>query len=104
VSVETFLSDLLAFVNSKVSFQVQNFTSDWRDGKLLVSFVECLFGVKLGLLASNSAVQNVEIAMEFSQQKFHIPKILSADDLCSDEIDERSVMTYLSYFHDLVKN
>ena len=81
--------------------QVQNLTSDWNSGQRLSALVDTM---KPGTipdfrsLSPGDALANTERAMEVAESEFDIPKILKPQHMCVQMADERSVMTYLSYF------
>jgi hypothetical protein len=97
-------AELLAYVNTKLNFEVRNFTSDWRDGRALVALVESVFSVSLGLAKNHSALHKAETAMEYAKQHALIPIVLAPEDLVSEHVDELSVMTYVSYFQQLERS
>ena len=94
---------LLKWLNGKLQGgrNVKNFTTDWNDGTLLCELVNAL---EPGLISPNLYLQgswphrNVTVAMETAEKAWGIPDIISADDMTSSEVDELSVMTYVSLF------
>ena len=82
-------------------YGVQNFTTDWNDGRALCGLVDCL---KPGLCPNHlsmdpkEALENCRLGMELAQKHFGIPVILKPEDLRNPDVDKLSVMTYLSYF------
>ena len=82
-------------------YGVQNFTTDWNDGRALCGLVDCL---KPGLCPNHlsmdpkQALENCRLGMELAQKHFGIPVILKPEDLRNPDVDKLSVMTYLSYF------
>ena len=80
---------------------VQNFTTDWNDGRALCGLVDHL---KPGLCPNHlsmdwkQALENCHLGMELAQKHFRIPAILDPEDLRNPDVDDLSVMTYLSYF------
>ncbi|XP_059151967.1 filamin-C-like [Physella acuta] len=80
---------------------VQNLTTDWNSGLALHSLLEfCKAGLAPGWreLDQNNKLENCSAAMRLAQQNFNIPVILRAEDLASPDLDEKSTLTYLSYF------
>ena len=80
---------------------VSNFTSDWKNGQLLSALVDMK---KPGTIPNfrtlrpEVALANTKRAMDIAEAEFGIPKILDAEHICGDNLDERSLMAYLSYF------
>jgi filamin len=93
--------DLLQWVNSVVpEFQVRNFKSDWKDGKVLYALVNA---VKPGVLdpavsVDLSPVDRATKAIDAANVNLSIPQLIEANDMVSDNSDDLSVMTYVSYF------
>lgn len=91
---------LLTWLNCKLEGRnVSNFTTDWNDGIVLCELVNAL---EPGLLSPKIYLQgswphrSVAIAMETAEKAWGIPEIVSPDDMISSEVDELSVMTYVS--------
>lgn len=78
---------LLGFVNQKMTIKVNNFTSDWRDGRAIVALVESVFDVTLDVKEEDTPLHKTETAMSFAEGHA-IPKVLAPDDLISDLCDE----------------
>lgn len=80
---------------------ITNFTSDWNNGIALSALLEYC---KPGLfphwksLNHNDRIKNCNTAMHIAKEEFNIPMILTPEDLSSQNLDELSGMTYLSYF------
>ena len=49
-------------------------------------------------LDRSRGLENCRLGMELAEQHLDIPKILSPEDLHSEDVDDVSVMTYVSYF------
>jgi hypothetical protein len=45
---------------------------------------------------------NTELALDVAYEKFGIPKIVDAEDLCSEQRDDKILITYLSLMKDMV--
>ena len=93
---------MLAWINTQIPEQkIHNFTSDWNDGIALCALVN---RVKPGLipnfatLSSSSKLENCTLGMKAAESNLDIPFLMDPEDLCHPEIDELSVMTYVSYF------
>ncbi|XP_023244648.1 filamin-A-like [Centruroides sculpturatus] len=80
---------------------VTNFTSDWNDGIALSALLEyCKPGLfpRWKSLDRREGIKNCNNAMMVAKEEFNIPMILTPEDLSSQNLDELSGMTYLSYF------
>ena len=93
---------LLAWINTQIPDQkVRNFTTDWNDGIALCALVD---RIKPGLcphyatLRRSESLENCQLGMDTAEEKLGIPKLLEASDLSHRDVDELSVMTYVSYF------
>ena len=94
---------MLAWVNTQLApkMSVKNFTVDWNNGLAICRLVE---RVRPGLipdwgsLKPTDMLKNCRLAMTLAEEKLDIPKILEPEDLCHADVDEISVMTYISYF------
>jgi filamin len=93
---------LLGWVQSAIpQINVGNFTSHWRDGVALTALLDSLqpgLAPNYGSLNKNQMLVNVTSAMQLAEKEFAVPQIIRPEDLVNPEIDELSVMTYLSYF------
>lgn len=82
-------------------YKIENFGTDWNDGRALCGLNDRL---KPGVcpnhysLSSLDALANCKLGMDLAELHFNIPKLLTPEDLASPEVDELSIMTYLSYF------
>lgn len=95
-------SAMLAWVNTQIPDQeIRNFTTDWNDGVALCALVD---RIQPGLcphyatLDGSNQEANCQLGMKLAEEKLGIPKLLEPGDLCHPNVDEISVMTYLSYF------
>ena len=95
-------SALLAWVNTQIPDQnVANFTTDWNDGIALCALVD---RIQPGLcphyatLDHTNGQSNCQLGMDIAEEKLNIPKLMEAADLHNKDVDELSVMTYVSYF------
>ena len=85
------------------STNITNLSSDWQSGFALLSLVDT---IKSGLipplstLDPSKGLQNCTLAMKIAKNHLKIPQILAPEDICDLNIDEVSMMTYLSYFCD----
>jgi filamin len=82
--------------------QIDNLTTNWRDGSLLSSLVNfCDSGLIIDhlWLDSDEALENVETAIQLAEEHFGIPRLLKPEDFVCEKPDENCIMTYLSYFY-----
>ena len=93
---------LLAWVNTQIPDQkVKNFTTDWNDGIALCALVD---RIKPGLcphyatLKSSDSLDNCTEGMTLAESGLGILRLMEPDDLCHPQVDELSVMTYISSF------
>ncbi|KAI6660585.1 filamin-A-like [Oopsacas minuta] len=79
----------------------KNLTSDWKDGLRLAALCD---EIAPGLtpdadsLNPSDAVTNVTEAIEQAYEYLDVPKLMNPEDIASPNIDEKSMMTYLSEF------
>ena len=81
----------------------QNFGVNWNDGRAVCGVVDKLRpGACPNHLALNpkEGLENNSLGMDLAERLMDIPKVLSPADLNNPDVDELSVMTYLSYFFD----
>ena len=80
---------------------ITNLTSDWNDGRALCGLVENL---RPGLcpdyldLDPQNKLENVKMGMHLAETHLGVPSLIEPEDFVDPNIDEMSVMTYLSYF------
>jgi len=92
-------------VLDKVKLRVNNIRDDWRDGMALTALVTYLapaFNRDFMNIERGDYISATDDAMAAAQAHLNIPRLLSAEDFTSDEVDELSMITYLSYFLDPV--
>lgn len=94
---------MLAWVNTQLEPKtaVKNFTADWNNGLAICALVERVRPGLIpdwGTLRATNQLKNCALAMSLAEEKLNIPKILEPEDLCHSDVDEISVMTYISYF------
>ncbi|KAK2190476.1 hypothetical protein NP493_78g00027 [Ridgeia piscesae] len=80
---------------------VSNFSRDWNDGVALCGIIEyCEPGTYPDWFNKNTSdpEANCKDAMETAERLFGIPLVVSPKDFASENLDELSGMTYLSYF------
>eukprot|EP00731_Ephydatia_muelleri_P017641 Em0010g739a len=93
---------MLQWINVLIGmYRIENFSTDWNDGRALCGLNDRL---KPGVcpnhysLSSSDGLANCRLGMDLAELHFSIPKLLTPEDLTSPEVDELSIMTYLSYF------
>uniref|UniRef100_A0A0N5A0K9 Calponin-homology (CH) domain-containing protein n=1 Tax=Parastrongyloides trichosuri TaxID=131310 RepID=A0A0N5A0K9_PARTI len=96
---------LIAWIKEKLSDELPicNFTSDWNDGVALGALVEaCCPGSNLGWKQFNpkEALKNTEFVMEYAKKYLGISPLIKPEELINPNVDEKSVMTFLSQFPD----
>jgi len=92
---------LISFFLRVCNVRVTNFTTDWNDGVWLSKVIDYLHpGLYPDVRALTCAdkIDNCRRAITYAQQYLGIPPIISVDDMADPEVDELSMMTYLSYF------
>lgn len=80
---------------------ITNFSSNWSDGVALHALMEKLQPgtcPNWKQLSRTNKVENCRSAMKIAKEEFGVPMVVSADDFASNELDDLSGMTYLSYF------
>jgi len=94
--------ELLDWIRSQIpSYNINNFTSDWQNGRALMALTEAVQPgqFKLPQDFSNDPLQNCNLAFNKARDNMRIPVILDAEDMVHAP-DELANMTYLSYFRD----
>jgi filamin len=93
---------MLAWVNTQIPHkEIKNFTKDWNDGTALCALVD---RIQPGLISHHATLnqadklKNCTLGMGLAQDKLNIPKLLDPEDLSHPDVDEISVMTYISNF------
>ena len=92
---------MISFFARVCNVKVSNFTTNWNDGIALSRVIEYLHpGLfpDITSLSSASNKDNCKRAISLAWEHLGIPAIISADDMADPEVDELSMMTYLSYF------
>lgn len=95
--------DLLAWVRKQIpEYNIQNFGKDWTDGKALCALTNSLEPGVLDLsqMPYKTPLENARAGTEAAEKDLGIPPILQPEDLVSPDVDDLSVMTYISYFRD----
>jgi len=93
---------LLAWVQNKIPDKpINNFTSDWKDGRAIGALVDA---IAPGLCPDwedwepKNAYENAKEAMDAAEQWLNVPQLIKPEEMINPKIDEMSMMTYLSQF------
>ncbi|XP_036141494.1 filamin-A isoform X3 [Monomorium pharaonis] len=93
---------LMHWIQSKVpDLPITNFTSDWNDGRAVGALVDA---VAPGLCPDwqdwnpKDAMQNASEAMGLADDWLSIPQLIKPEEMVNPNIDEMSMMTYLSQY------
>ncbi|XP_012258327.2 filamin-A isoform X3 [Athalia rosae] len=93
---------LMHWIQAKVpDLPFNNFTSDWNDGRAVGALVDA---VAPGLCPDwqdwnpKDAVQNASEAMGLADDWLNIPQLIKPEEMVDPNIDEMSMMTYLSQY------
>nr|XP_055048216.1 filamin-C isoform X1 [Misgurnus anguillicaudatus] len=93
---------LLGWIQNKVpELPINNFNKDWRDGKALGALVDnCAPGLCPDWQAwdPNQPVENAREAMQQADDWLGVPQVIAPEEIVDPDVDEHSVMTYLSQF------
>ncbi|XP_057318837.1 filamin-A isoform X3 [Microplitis mediator] len=93
---------LMHWIQAKLpELPINNFTSDWNDGRAVGALVDA---VAPGLCPDwpdwnpKDAVQNASEAMSLADDWLNIPQLISPEEMVNPNVDELSMMTYLSQY------
>uniref|UniRef100_G3P722 Calponin-homology (CH) domain-containing protein n=1 Tax=Gasterosteus aculeatus aculeatus TaxID=481459 RepID=G3P722_GASAC len=93
---------LLGWIQNKVpQLPINNFNRDWRDGKALGALVDnCAPGLcpDWSDWDPNKPVENAKEAMQQADDWLGVPQVIAPEEIVDPDVDEHSVMTYLSQF------
>ena len=81
--------------------KITNLTKNWNSGIPLCALVEALEpGTCPQYISLNryEGVENCRLGLDLAERKFGIPQVISATHMADPDVDELSMMTYLSYF------
>ncbi|UMM31108.1 hypothetical protein L5515_012720 [Caenorhabditis briggsae] len=99
---ETPKQKLLNWIRNRLpGLPISNFTSDWNDGVALGALVNSMAPGALEdweNWSPNEALENTEKAMKSAQDLLKVAPLIAPAEMIHPEIDEMSVMTYLSQF------
>jgi len=92
---------LLWLQNVIPSQEIGNLTTNWNNGIALCALIDA---IKPGTcphysqLQPQNALENCRLGLRLANQELGIPNIMTAEQMANPNIDEQSMMTYLSYF------
>ena len=93
---------ILSWVNAQIpDHKVGNFKKDWNDGIAVCHLVGRLRPgsiPNLENLKSSNGLENCKLGMKVAESQLGIPMIISPEDMNNPNVDDLSIMTYLSYF------
>jgi len=94
---------LLEWVRIQIpELNIKNFTIDWNDGIALCTLMDRIEPgtcSHYSTLDSKNGLENCKLGIRLAYERLEIPSIISPDDFHSCDVDELSVMTYISYFY-----
>lgn len=78
---------------------IDNFTTDWNDGRLLCTLVKSVGGDIPGWPnLSNNHVENLQKGQDAAQRQLSIEPIFTAQEMADPEVEHLGVMAYAAYF------
>ncbi|XP_063928955.1 filamin-A isoform X2 [Zophobas morio] len=93
---------LMNWIQSKLpDLPIHNFTTDWNDGKAVGALVDA---VAPGLCPDwpdwdpKDSVENASEAMGLADDWLNVPQLIKPEEIVNPNVDEQSMMTYLSQF------
>uniref|UniRef100_A0A8C0G3U9 Filamin C n=1 Tax=Chelonoidis abingdonii TaxID=106734 RepID=A0A8C0G3U9_CHEAB len=93
---------LLGWIQNKVpQLPITNFHRDWQDGKALGALVDnCAPGLcpDWETWDPKQPVENAREAMQQADDWLGVPQVIAPEEIVDPDVDEHSVMTYLSQF------
>ncbi|XP_058844915.1 filamin-B isoform X2 [Acipenser ruthenus] len=93
---------LLGWIQNKIPYlPITNFSRDWQDGRTLGALVDsCAPGLCPDWENWDGAkpVDNAREAMQQADDWLGIPQVITPEEIIDPDVDEHSVMTYLSQF------
>ncbi|XP_038668148.1 filamin-C [Scyliorhinus canicula] len=93
---------LLGWIQNKIpQLPITNFNRDWQDGKALGALVDnCAPGLCPDWLDwdPKQPVDNAREAMQQADDWLGVPQVIAPEEIVDPNVDEHSVMTYLSQF------
>ena len=93
---------LLGWIQNKIpEVPVNNFTTDWNDGRALGALVDALAPGLCPEWASwnpKDALKNATTAMKLADDWLDVPQLIKPEDMANPKVDDLSMMTYLSQY------
>ncbi|GAB5359160.1 hypothetical protein AAMO2058_000520800 [Amorphochlora amoebiformis] len=90
--------------NIKPKISLNNFSSDWNDGRALCYLVHRYKKAALDLsLITTDAKKNCELGLAAAERVFKVPRLVGVEELSQDVPDEASVLTYVATFYEVIK-
>jgi filamin len=93
---------LMAWIQEKLPDKnIKNFNTDWNNGVNVAALVNA---VAPGLcpehadMDGSTPLENAQLAMGRAEEWLGVPQVLAPQDMVNPNVDELSMMTYLSYF------
>ncbi|KAL7667909.1 hypothetical protein ACOME3_008636 [Neoechinorhynchus agilis] len=80
---------------------INNFTTDWNDGRAIGALVNaCAPGLfpQWEKCDPNKRLESAKAAMDLAEEHLGIPQLVRPHEIIDPNVDERSMMTYLSQF------
>ncbi|GIY01877.1 filamin-A [Caerostris darwini] len=93
---------LLGWIQNKLpDLPINNFNSDWNDGRAIAALVDALAP---GLcpdwcdMKPENALQNAKEAMDLADNWLGVPQLVKPEEMVNPNVDDLSMMTYLSQY------
>ncbi|CAF4674333.1 unnamed protein product [Rotaria sp. Silwood1] len=94
---------LMNWLQAKLPMQINigNFTSDWNDGRAIGAVLDSCYP---GLFPNwadrdpKNALENAKEAMDLAEKWLGIPQLIQPHEMINPQVDEQSMMTYLSQY------
>lgn len=85
--------------------ELTGFKKGWSDGKVVSALTDSLGPgcINMDEIDEMGPYESTQNAMVVAEDKFYIPKVMDSIDLVESP-EEHSIMTYVSYFRDYLKN
>jgi hypothetical protein len=94
-------AEIIEWLRELLELPIKNFDSDWKDGILFAKLVTILSksDEKINTGTDDTAVlERLRFAFSTADTSLGIKELLSPEDVLSGLLDERSCLTYLSFF------